>query len=104
MQYLSEGLVTTALGISIVMIILFLISISISLMKYVSFEKPKVIEPPKAVEPRPAPVALVAAEDDSELVAVITAALAASLNTSTDKLIVRSIKRSDNWSKAKNNF
>ena len=38
--------------------------------------------------------------DDLELVAVITAALAASLNTKTDKLIVRSIKRSTKWNEA----
>ncbi|MFR5731673.1 MAG: OadG family transporter subunit [Clostridium sp.] len=45
-----------------------------------------------------APVAAPAAEeeelvDDLELVAVITAAIAASTNSSTDSLVVRSIKR-----------
>ena len=40
--------------------------------------------------------------DDLELVAVITAAVAASMNTSVDKLVVRSIKRrnTNKWQKA----
>lgn len=38
--------------------------------------------------------------DDLELVAVITAAVAASMNTSVDNLVVRSIKRkkTNRWS------
>ena len=38
------------------------------------------------------------AVDDLELVAIITAALSANLNTKTDTLVVRSIKRSQKWS------
>lgn len=34
---------------------------------------------------------------DLELVAVITASIAASLNTSADKLVVRSIRKVDTW-------
>ena len=55
----------------------------------------------------PAPVAAPAAEeeelvDDLELVAVITAAIAASTNSSTDSLVVRSIKRAPGakWKRA----
>ena len=38
--------------------------------------------------------------DDLELVAIITAALYANLSTKTDKLVVRSIKRSEKWNRA----
>ena len=48
----------------------------------------------------PAPVEVVPATDDSELIAVISAAIAASEGTSTDGFVVRSIKRrkSNKWS------
>ena len=59
---------------------------------------------PKAAAPAPkaapaAPVVEAAAADDSELIAVIAAAIAAAEGTSTDGFIVRSIKRrkSNKW-------
>ena len=57
------------------------------------------------VDPANAPAVLdeVSEEvDDLELVAVITAAVAASMNTSVDQLVVRSIKRknTNKWQKA----
>ncbi len=63
--------------------------------------------PKAAPAPAAAPVAAPAAEeeelvDDLELVAVITAAIAASTNSSTDSLVVRSIKRAPGakWKRA----
>ena len=58
-------------------------------------------EPAKAAETSaaPAPVEVVPATDDSELIAVISAAIAAAEGTSTDGFVVRSIKRrkSNRW-------
>ena len=50
----------------------------------------------------PAPVAEEDLTDDLELVAVITAAIAASENTSSDGFLVRSIKKANkrNWQRA----
>ena len=70
---------------------------------------PKAAAPAPKAAPAPAaaPVAAPAAEeeelvDDLELVAVITAAIAASTNTSTDSLVVRSIRRAPGakWKRA----
>ena len=58
----------------------------------------------KAAAPAPAPVAPAAPApaDDLQLIAVITAAIAAAEGTSTDGFVVRSIKRRSNnkWKKA----
>ena len=58
----------------------------------------------KAATPAPAPVAPAAPApaDDLQLIAVITAAIAAAEGTSTDGFVVRSIKRRSNnkWKKA----
>lgn len=40
---------------------------------------------------------IVAQIDDKQLIAVITAAIAASANTTTDKIIVRSIRKVNSW-------
>lgn len=55
-----------------------------------------------AAAPAPAPVVEEELTDDLELVAVITAAIAASENTSSDGFVVRSIKKSNkrNWQRA----
>lgn len=104
---MAKAGMNTVMGMGTVFIVLILFAFIISRFKYISvFEKwlnsrghkddvPKLQPMPPAAEPEedeePA--------DDLELVAVITAALAASLNTSTDKLIVRSIRRrnSNHW-------
>ena len=104
---MAKAGMNTVMGMGTVFIVLILFAFIISRFKYISvFEKwlnsrghkddvPKLQPMSPAAEPEedeePA--------DDLELVAVITAALAASLNTSTDKLIVRSIRRrnSNHW-------
>lgn len=40
---------------------------------------------------------IIAQLDDKQLIAVITAAIAASANTTTDKIIVRSIRKVNSW-------
>ncbi|MCD8089093.1 MAG: OadG family protein [Clostridiales bacterium] len=109
---LFDGLVVAATGILTVLAILFLISVCISVSakiiyfaehkgerkiirkKTVRTEAPK---PVSAPEPEPVITAEEPAQDEGELVAAITAAIAASLNTSPDRLVVRSFRRPQNW-------
>ena len=100
-----DALSNTLLGMGMVFVVLIIIIVVIVLMSksvraIESIGKKK--EAPKAAAPAPAPAAPVAEEesvDDLELVAVITAAVAASMGTSTDGFVVRSIKRAQhrNW-------
>ncbi len=89
---LQEGVVALVSGMGIVFLVLILIAIIIWLFQFIEQPKEKVIDVPKVV---PAQVTFHEEEetDDLELVAVITAAIAAQLNTSTDKLQVRSFRK-----------
>lgn len=100
---LEKALLNTLLGMGTVFVVLIFISLLISCFKYISklqdkFSKKAALEPTKAA---PAPVTAAVeeeeeTEDDLELVAVITAAVAASMGSSTDGFVVRSIKRASN--------
>ncbi|MFI3208324.1 MAG: OadG family protein [Eubacteriales bacterium] len=96
----------TLLGMGTVFVILIFIAFIISLFKYIpmleeKFKKKKEVPvataPVQAVAPVVAPVTNVNA--DLDLIAVITAAIAASEGTTTDGFVVRSIKRrkSNKW-------
>lgn len=106
----------TLMGMGTVFVVLIFIAFLISLFKYINkaeahFAKRKLdkelemMEDGEVIDAADAPVVLdiipeaAAQADEHELVAVITAAVAASLNTSVDKLIVRSIRRrgSNQW-------
>lgn len=100
-----DAISNTILGMGTVFVVLIIIIIVIILMSKAvqSIEgKGKEAEAPRAAAPAPAPVtaAPVIEEevtDDLELVAVITAAVAASMGSSSaDGFIVRSIKRAKN--------
>ncbi len=103
-EKVEKAALNTVIGMGTVFVVLIFISFIISLLKHVNKIGKK--EEPKK-ENTPAPVAQVEeVEDDSEevddleLVAVITAAIAASENTPADGLVVRSIKKvhkTDNW-------
>ena len=100
----------TLMGMGIVFIVLIFIAFIISLFKYISkFEnymanrknKKEAAATAENVNPANAPVVydsadLAPGEDPLELIAVITAAIAASENTSVDRLVVRSIKKRKN--------
>ena len=86
-----------------VFIVLIFLAFIISLLKYIPAivgkfgrkkEKKEIVEAKPVVEQNEVPAA-----DDLELVAVITAAIAAETGTSSDGFVVRSIKRrtSNNW-------
>ncbi len=102
---LGKGLLYTIIGFSIVLFILILITcvlyifsavVNMSVPKKNNEQKPAPVEP--EIEPEIKPEILqTEPQDDEELIAVITAAVAASLNTSSDKLIVRSIRKVNNW-------
>ena len=96
----------TLMGIGIVFLMLLFLSFVIGLFKYIEKfqnvgKKKAAEEAPKAEEaPAPAIAQSEAADedfaDDLELVAVISAAIAAYENTSGDSFVVRSIKKSNN--------
>ena len=92
--------INTVMGVGTVFAVLIFLIIIISLFKYVNKigakeEKPAALKaaPAPAPAPVPAPVVEEDLTDDLELVAVISAAIAASENTSTDSFVVRSIKK-----------
>ncbi len=111
----GDGVVVAVTGILTVIFILAVIAVIISVIANIIYQiehrgEKKILR--KTVRTETAPVAEKPAEvrkdaeeetaparDDSELIAVITAAIAASLDTSSDKLIVRSFKKSANWHK-----
>lgn len=110
-EKLGKAALNTVMGMGIVFLILILIAFCISLFKYINkaeayFADKKLSKqeqvPFEAKDTSKAPVVYEPEEevDDLELVAVITAAVAASMNTSVDKLVVRSIKRkkTNRWS------
>ena len=96
------------MGMGTVFIVLIFISLLIGCFKFINaFEQKMKNNAQKESVAAPAPVQAAPVEeeelvDDLELVAVITAAIAAAANTSADGLVVRSIKRapSAKWKKA----
>ena len=100
----------TLMGIGIVFLMLVFLSFVIGLFKYIEKfqnvgKKKAAEEAPKAEEaPAPAIAQSEAADedfaDDLELVAVISAAIAAYEYTSGDSFVVRSIKKSNKWHRA----
>lgn len=105
-ELVGQAAMNTLIGMGTVFVVLIFISFIISLFKYLPAlfaKKPKVEPEKKAEAPKAtAPVAAVNTEnlvDDSQLVAVITAAIYAYESQcgngaiSKDKLVVRSIKR-----------
>lgn len=108
-ENMAKAGMNTLMGMGTVFAVLIFISLLISCFKYISvFEnKAKAKAAASAPTAAPAPVAAAPVEeeelvDDLELVAVIMAAIAASEGTSTDGLVVRSIKRAPGakWKRA----
>ena len=98
-EALLEGLRVTASGLIIVFSVLVILMVVLVLMKKIFYKEPEnAVKTEKAVPvvektvPAPAPVQNTPA-DDGELIAVLTAAIAASLNTSTYNLQIKSYRR-----------
>ena len=102
-EALAMGGQTTVIGLAIVFAVLIILMIVLSLFKVIFYKKPKTQAAPAA---QAAPVEEETADDtdEEELIAVLTAAVAASLNTSTYNLRIKSYRRTDNkmpaWNKA----
>ncbi|MDO4618701.1 MAG: OadG family protein [Clostridia bacterium] len=105
---LENGLSVTGVGLTIVFAVLVILMLVLMLMKVVFYKDPNkkqnvvkteqtatsVVQAPKAPK----------VMDDTELIAVLTAAVAASLNTSTYNLKIKSYRRIGNnapaWNRA----
>ena len=99
MEALKEGLLVTVLGLTIVFSVLIILWGVLELMRIVLHKPAKPAKPAKPDEPKAVPVsqpqAVPATETvvDEETVAVIMAAIASSMNTSTYHLNIKSIRR-----------
>lgn len=112
-ENMTKAALNTLMGMGTVFVVLIFISLLISCFKYINVFEKKMKEksaPAPAAAPAPAPVPAPAAAaeedvtDDLELVAVITAAIAAASENAVpaDGLVVRSIRRVPNgkWKNA----
>ena len=108
-ERMEKAVFNTLMGMGTVFIVLIFISLLISCFRYIGKLEDKING--KAQEPAPAPLPAVSAPvaeeeeelvDNLELVAVITAAIAASEGSSPSGLVVRSIRRAPagKWKKA----
>lgn len=97
-EILGKAGMNTLLGMGTVFVVLIFIAFIISLFKYIPNGEKKADEKEAEVMAAAPPVQENLA-DDSELVAVIAAAIAAAEGTTTDGFVVRSIKRrkSNKW-------
>ncbi len=103
-EALAEGLSVTGVGLAIVFSVLVILMLVMMAMKKIFYKDPAKA---KAAAPVAAPAPAVKAEtkvDEGELIAVLTAAIAASLNTSTYNLQIKSYRRIENnkplWNRA----
>ncbi|MEG1441111.1 MAG: OadG family protein [Oscillospiraceae bacterium] len=107
-EALSQGAEVTVLGLCIVFAVLILLMFVMMGMKKIFYKGEPGAEttntPQVAPTVTPTPVAKKNNIDEAELIAVLTAAVAASLNTSTYNLNVKSFRKlnntSPNWNKA----
>ena len=105
---IPEALVNTVIAMGTVFLVLILISFIISLLKYIPAlmdkftKKEEPVQPILQAQPAPAPKPVVqtpaAPADDTQLIAVITAAVAAAMEQDgvavpADGLVIRSIKK-----------
>ncbi len=105
-EALSMGGETTVIGLCIVFSVLIILMIVLYLFRVIFYKDPKkqAAKNPVPVEPTPAPIAEESSADmdEEELIAVLTAAVAASLNTSTYNLQIKSYRRVGSTSPAWN--
>lgn len=105
-EILEKAGLNTILGMGTVFVVLIFISLIISLFRFIPAlqkafsRKPEAAaEATAAADSAPVAVELVEEADDTELIAVISAAVAAAGGTATDGFVVRSIRRrpSNKW-------
>lgn len=108
-EAITEGLLVTAVGLIIVFAVLAILMVSLMIMKTIFYKPEKPSQPVKnetkvaEMSASQTPV-VISNQDDFEIIAVLTAAIAASLNTSTYNLKIKSYKRiganSPAWNRA----
>ena len=100
-ELITQGLAYTAMGILVVFMILIIIMMVITAMELFSLEK-KPVEKTEPVENEIQEPIILEEQDDAELVAVITAAIAALMDQNTSDFVVRSYKKVSGgaWNKA----
>ena len=108
-QALGQGLMVTGVGLLIVFSVLIILMLVMMLMKKVFYKEPQkaeIVQIEKKADAsanNAAPPTLNAAQDPN-LIAVLTAAVAVCMNTSTYNLKIKSYRRVDNnapvWNKA----
>ncbi len=103
----GEGLLITALGMGVTFLALIALSFMLDLLRILFYKDPNKNKPVEVKEeaPKVQEVEIVKEDkEDEELIAVITAAIAASINTSTHNIIVKNIFRVQDttpaWNKA----
>ncbi len=98
-EALAQGVSTTGVGLAIVFSVLVILMLVMMVMKKVFYKAPKAVSEPQTVIAEQKETM-----DEGELIAVLTAAVAASLNTSTYNLQIKSYKRAEGsksaWQKA----
>ncbi len=94
-ETLRRAVMNTIMGIAIVFIVLIFLSFLIYLFRFIPNPEAKKKAQAAAEAPKPlaAPVVEETAADDTELIAVIAAAIAAAEGTTTDGFVVRSIRK-----------
>ena len=105
LEALGQGAEVAAVGLIIVFSVLIILMLVMMLMKVIFYKPESKQKPQSAASPAPAPAAQPAQSiDEAELIAVLTAAVAASMNTSTYHLNIKSYRRIDDaspaWNKA----
>lgn len=106
-ENMTKAALNTLMGMGTVFVVLIFISWLIGCFKYIGKYEKSHPHPPAPLKTKPsapakAPAAKENLVDDLELVAVITAAIAASSDTPADGLVVRSIRRAsgNKWKRA----
>ncbi|MBR7164580.1 MAG: OadG family protein [Clostridia bacterium] len=92
MENITQGAVVAVIGICTVFAVLAILWGVLELMRVIFTAKDKKAKAPAPAVATPAS-ATAPVEDDSELIAVLTAAIAASLNQSTYNLKIKSYRR-----------
>lgn len=88
----GEGLIVTALGMGVTFVTLIALSFLLDLLRMLFYKEPQKA-PVQVVESTPAAEETVEEGNEEELIAVISAAVAACLQTSTHNIVVRNIVR-----------
>lgn len=92
-EALAQGLSVTGIGLAIVFSVLIILMLVMMAMKKIFYKEPAKAAPAPVKESAPVQTTAAAEVDEGELIAVLTAAVAASLNTSTYNLQIKSYRR-----------